>query len=332
MINIFAALRKAQGEISGILPEVLETEPTAEPEPAGPTGDQANGQGNASPLPGTLSATSGDDESLVSAVLGQPEDRAGERSQDIAFSHDRVCQLPLQVKSSSPLLPYDNTNRVAAEQYRIIRTRLVQHPKQPRLILISSGGPGDGKSVTSVNIAGALSLKGEGDVLLMDADFRRSTIHDRLGLRDSPGLAEVLSGDVSLEDALVRTEQFPRLYVVTAGQPRGNPSELLDSERWKAACEVLRSRFRYVIADSPPVASVADYELLQASFDGVIMVMRPDHTKRQQCLKALELVPKQKLIGVVMNCVPAWFLSRLTPYAGYYYGLYDRHGTYGSQG
>jgi receptor protein-tyrosine kinase len=178
------------------------------------------------------------------------------------------------------------------------------------MILISSAGPGDGKSVTAVNVAGALSLKTEANVLLADTDFRRSTIHSQLGLPAAPGLADVLSGGATLEEALIRTKQFPNLYVISAGRHCANPSELLDSTQWSTICNQLRSRFRYVIADSPPVASVADYELLQATCDGVVLVVRPDHTKRQACMKAIEIIPKDKLIGVVMNCVSEWFLAR----------------------
>src|SRR5581483_150312 len=232
----------------------------------------------------------------------------------------RMRSIPITVNGAVPLLPFDDPNSGAAEQYRIIRTRIVQHPRQPGMLLISSAGPADGKSLTAINLAGALSLKSEARVLLMDTDFRRSTIHSQLSLPLSPGLSEVLSGTAALEEAIVRVEQLPNLYVIPAGEPRPNPSELLDSTRWLTICRRLREMFRYVIADSPPVASVADYELLQAASDGIILVARPDHTNRLGFSKALELVPEAKLIGVVMNCVPEWFLGRNYYYAPYYYG------------
>ena len=232
----------------------------------------------------------------------------------------RVRTLAVHLNGAAPLLPFENIASAAAEQYRIIRTRLLQHPKQPRMLLISSAGPGDGKTITAVNLAGALSLKSESKVLLADTDFRRSTIHTQLGIEIEPGLTDVLSGAASLEEAVIRSEQFPNLYVIPAGTPRSNPSELLDSANWAAVCDRLRKTFRYVIADSPPVASVADYELLQAACDGVVMVARPDKTNRLGLFKALEVVPEAKLIGIVMNCVPDWFLGRSYYYAPYYYG------------
>jgi receptor protein-tyrosine kinase len=232
----------------------------------------------------------------------------------------QIRTLPVRLNSASPLLPFDDAQSAAAEQYRIIRTRLIQHPKQPRMLLISSAGPADGKTITAVNMAGALSLKSDAKVLLADTDFRRSTIHTQLGIEVEPGLTDVLSGAASLEEALIRCEQFPNLYIIPAGSPRSNPSELLDSANWTIICDRLRKMFRYVIADSPPVASVADYELLQAACDGVVLVARPDKTSRMGLFKALEVVPEAKLIGVVMNCVPDWFLGRNYYYAPYYYG------------
>jgi protein-tyrosine kinase len=303
MSKIFEALRKGQGEISEALPLVFEEEPQTQ----------------------TQMAPLNTDESAVLAVLGDPEPDAPVQAAPTANRSNRapevsIRRLPIHLYGSAPLLPFDNTHFAASEQYRIIRTRLIQHPKQPRMVLISSAGPGDGKSVTAVNVAGALSLKTEANVLLADTDFRRSTIHTQLGLPASPGLADVLSGAATLEEALIRTEQFPNLYVISAGEPCANPSELLDSARWRAICDELLSRFRYVIADSPPVASVADYELLQATCDGVILVARPDHTKRQIFMKALETIPKDKLIGVVMNCVKDWFGGRRDYYMPSYYG------------
>ncbi len=225
--------------------------------------------------------------------------------------------LPLALAAASPLLPFDETHWEASEQYRILRTRIIQHPKQPRVIVISSGGSGDGKSVTAINIAGALALKANAQVLLVDGDFRRSTIHAQLGLEQSPGLGDVLEGTATLQQAMVRAEQMPNLYILPAGMAKLNPVELLDSKHWADFMTVCREKFRYIIVDSPPVAAVADYTLIEASCDGVIIVARPDHTDRRMCLKALQTVAKEKLLGVALNGVQKWFLGRYT--SGDYY-------------
>ena len=195
----------------------------------------------------------------------------------------------------------------------------MQHARQPHLIVVSSPAPRDGKSVTAVNAAGALSLKSEGQVLLVDADLRKSAIHGLLGLPESPGLAEVLKGTATLEEAMVHASDFPNLFVLPAGGAVDNPVELLDSAAWRELCVQFRERFRFVILDSPPVGAVADYELLQAMCDGVILVIRPDHTDRRLCQKALENIPKARLLGVLLNCVPDWKPARHSGVDYYYY-------------
>jgi capsular exopolysaccharide synthesis family protein len=230
-----------------------------------------------------------------------------------------VRTLGIHPQEASPLLPFGKGQWRPSEQYRILRTKIGQHPKKPRLIVISSPAPGDGKSVSAINTAGALSLKSEGQVLLMDADFRKSAIHVQLGIPESPGLAEVLNGTCTLEDAVVQVQRFPNLFVLPAGSPPTNPVELLDSPAWQNLCASLRSPFRYVVVDSPPVGAVADYDLIQAVCDGVIVVVRPDHTNRRLCQKALENIPKPKFLGVLMNCVPDWKPARHAGTDYYYY-------------
>jgi len=255
---------------------------------------------------------------------GMPSQAPGSATTAAETSPTTVRTLALRIPGEVPVLPFDGDYWEANEQYRIVRTRLIHHAKQPRVIVVSSAGSGDGKTITAVNLAGALSLKTESNVLLVDGDFRRSSIHSLLGLPKDPGVADVLRGACSLEEALVHTEQLPNLYVLAAGESKGNPAELLDSSQWPALCTRLRQMFRYVILDSPPIAGVADYDLIQAVCDGVVVVLRPDHTNRQQFKAALGLIPADKLIGAVLNCVPDWFLRRYG--SPYYYGDYGHYG------
>lgn len=227
--------------------------------------------------------------------------------------------LPMRLALAAPLLPFDKSSRIS-EQYRILRTKLIQLPTQPKVMAISSPGTADGKTVTAVNLAGALALKSDVNVLLVDADFRRSTVHAKLGLPLGPGLSDVLQGNCALEGALIRTEQLDHLYILTAGAIHVNPVELLDSSRWPAVCGRLRELFRYIVVDCPPIAAVADYDLIQAACDGVIFVARPDHTKRQPLLNAIKAVPQDRMLGVIMNCVKDWFLNKNSHYDSYYYG------------
>lgn len=229
--------------------------------------------------------------------------------------HLRVRSFPLVVSESSPLLPFDSANLRAAEEYRMIRTRVLQDPRQPRMLLVSSANPQDGKSVTAINLAGALSLKTEAKVLLVDGDFRRSTIHTQLRLPQAPGLTDILLNRAELEDSVVQAEQFPNLYVLPVGTLCPSPGDLLETSAWESTRERIRELFRFIIVDCPPIGAVAEYDLLLAACDGVIVVARPDHTNLEAFLKALGTVPREKLIGVVINGVIEWFL---TPAGGTY--------------
>jgi capsular exopolysaccharide synthesis family protein len=303
MSKLFEMLFKGNGEIADVVRPLVDRQNCAPPRVGGEFKSES-----------ALAATA-----MVEAAQGSVVAKAPCLSQ--------IRTLSLHVPAPSPLLPFEKGQWRPSEQYRTLRTKLSQHPMQPHLIVISSPDSGDGKSVTAINTAGALALKSEGQVLLLDADLRRSAVHVQLGLPESPGLADVLAGACTLEDALVRTQEFPNLHVVSAGTTPANPVELLDSARWKELCAQSRDTFRYVIIDSPPIGAVADYELIQAVSDGVILVLRPDFTNRHLCLRALDFVPKTKFLGVLLNCVPDWSPAR---YAGSNYHYYSGEKSYTS--
>jgi capsular exopolysaccharide synthesis family protein len=189
------------------------------------------------------------------------------------------------------------------------------------MILVSSAMPGDGKTISALNLAAALSMQEGIRVLLVDCDFRRSSLTRLLGLQVTPGLGDVLRGDADVEASLVQTEQFPNLYFLPSGETSKNPAELLTTARWQAVKEVLCSEFRFLVIDAPPVGGVAEYELLQLASDGVLLVIREGYTNRQLLKNALEAVPQRKKLGVILNCVEDWLLWKTNSY--YYYSGKD---------
>lgn len=235
-----------------------------------------------------------------------------------AGSETRTCPVTqsIPIQPGSPMLPFHGSGERAAEQYRIIRNKILHHPEEPRVLLVSSPMPGDGKTISALNLAGALALQQGARVLLVDCDFRRGSLSKLLGIKATPGLGEILRGETAIEASLVRIEQFPNLYVMPPGDAAPNPSELLSTPAWHAIQECFRREFAFVVLDAPPVGTVADYDLLQLACDGVVLVVRPDHTNRQLWGKALETVPAAKQLGVVLNCVEEWFLWKTH---GYYY-------------
>jgi len=238
-------------------------------------------------------------------------------TQDIPAGAHRTVSL--RVSALAPIFPFSQkVHNGAAEQYRIIRTKLLHSEKKPRLILVSSACTGDGKTVTSLNIAAALTLKAGASVLLIDADLRKPAVAEFLGIPQAPGLADVLTGRACLEEAIIRAEQFANFFILPSGQAAHDASELLDSDRWQSVLQEIRSRFKYVVVDAPPAAAVADYDLLQKTCDGAVIVVRPDHTDRTACVKVLQSIPKEKFLGVVVNHVQNWLFSKSPGYYNYY--------------
>jgi capsular exopolysaccharide synthesis family protein len=333
MSKIFDALQGTRSEVSELLPSLFD-DPTPPPhlDPAAPA--TAASQSAVEQL--VVEQPVAEHIMSEKAVADQPmvEQTAAESLASVLAASPaipvaaplvpaRIRRLPLVVGSFEPLLPFENPQEQAAEQYRIARTKLSHHPKNPKMIVISSASSGDGKSFTAINLAGVLSLKGESKVLLLDADFRRSSMHSRLGLPPSPGLAEVITGECAFEDAVIQADQFPNLYILVRGDSKSiNPSELLDSPGWHSLCQKTRAEFEYIIIDSPPVAAVADFELIQVAADGTILVVRPEHTKRSACLQAIDTIPSNKFLGVLLNCAADWFLNKHSSY-GYGYGYTD---------
>jgi capsular exopolysaccharide synthesis family protein len=247
---------------------------------------------------------------IVDRVLTVPKEMDAELVPSLRAGFQGARIVDLRIPRFMPVLPFDGVHEVACEEYRKIRTRILHHPSRPRVFLVSSPCAGDGKTITAMNLGGALALKDSADVLVVDADFSRGTLQAVTGIPDSPGLGEVLTGKVSLEDAIVRASQFRRLYLLSAGHSTANPAELLDSEVWLRFMEKLRKCFGYVVFDSPPVEAVPFYARLLAACDGMLLVARPDHTGRDELNDALRNVARSKLLGVVLNCDPGWFLCR----------------------
>ena len=223
---------------------------------------------------------------------------------------DSLRSVKIRLADGVPLLPFDGSDPRAAEQYKIARTKILHHFSNPRCLVVSSVQVDDGKSVSAVNLAGCLALKAQTTVLLVDADMRRSRLAEKLGVPESPGLSEVLAGKCALEEAIVRLDPLPNLLFLPRGERPLNAAELLDSVRWRALSAVFRKEFGFVVIDAPPIGLVADYDLVQDVADGVVVVVRPDHTNRAVCLRTLAAIPPEKLIGVLINCSANWIFSR----------------------
>ena len=241
-----------------------------------------------------------------SKVDHSKSETAAVHSRVLRASPEAYRTVSLRLPAGVPVFPFDGTDTRAAEQYRMLRTTLMQHPVQPKALAVTSATSGDGKTITAVNLAGIMAIKGESRVLLIDADLRRSSVADVMGIDSDPGLANVLRGG-RLEDAIVQIEQVPKLYVLPSGSAVGvNPAELLDSTQFRSLFATLREQFSYIVVDTTPMSAVADFRLVHQVVDGAFLVLRPDHTKRSAFLKALELEPQHEILGTVINACEDW--------------------------
>jgi capsular exopolysaccharide synthesis family protein len=216
--------------------------------------------------------------------------------------------IPLdKERRNDPAIVFDKDNSAIAESFRKLRTNLqflaVDNP--PRTIVVLSSAPSEGKSTTAINIALALA-EADNNVVLVDGDMRRPSLHRYLELVGSVGFSTVLSGGASLSEVLQITK-FPRLTVLAAGPVPPNPSELLGSLAAQKTLAELRSKFDYVIVDSAPLLAVTDGAILATHADGALMITKFGETKRDQLAHAVSNLRDvgAKLLGSVFTMLPA---------------------------
>jgi capsular exopolysaccharide synthesis family protein len=231
-------------------------------------------------------------------------------------AEDRVVRWPGLDRGVMPPLLAATKDVRAEEQYRIVRTKLLYNSRKPSVIAVSSPGPGDGKTMTAIQLAATLALATEGRVLLVEADLRRPSVSKYLNATLNPGLSELLAGTATLERALYRVEPTPNLWVLAAGCHCEAPAEMLASARWHDLASTFRKTFRWIIIDTPPIGVVADFDMIEAVSDGVILVLRPDHTDRTLSFQVIRNLG-DRLIGIITNGVHDWFLWK--PYRNSYY-------------
>jgi capsular exopolysaccharide synthesis family protein len=191
---------------------------------------------------------------------------------------------------------------LAAEQYRLLRTRITQAEsgRALRTVIITSPSKGDGKSLTAANLALTMAQEFQQRVLLLDADLRRPSIHHLFGISDAPGLSDVLMGGASLDDALVSIADH-RLTVLPSGPVPTHPAELLGSSTMRRVLDTLRTRFDRVILDMPPATPLADVSVASALADGVLMIVRAGATPKPAIERALSGLDMRKVLGLVLN-------------------------------
>ncbi|MDQ0232744.1 capsular exopolysaccharide synthesis family protein [Metabacillus malikii] len=213
---------------------------------------------------------------------------------------DRKQIFNLQNRS---LISLTNPKSPIAEQFRTIRTNIQFSSVDEELqtIIVTSSGPAEGKSTTTANLAVVFAQQGK-RVLLIDADLRKPTVHYTFRTENHVGLSNVLTRQMTLEEAVSVTAQ-DKLWVLSSGPIPPNPSEVLGSKGMQALLEQAKEDYDLIILDTPPVLAVTDGQVLANQADGVVLVVSSGKTEIESAKKAKELLDsaKAKILGVVLN-------------------------------
>jgi capsular exopolysaccharide synthesis family protein len=188
------------------------------------------------------------------------------------------------------------------EQFRSLRTKILQAGErlQMRAIVVTSAGIAEGKTLTALNLAWLLAQTDGVRALVIDSDLRRPCATDYLGIDAPVGLSEILGGQLNLEDAIVRLEPAG-LHLLPGGRPRDDVAELLSGPGYERLLTEVRRMFDYIIIDAPPLGIFTDANVLMSRADGGLLVVRAGKTRYSTVEKLLDQMPRERLLGVVLN-------------------------------
>jgi capsular exopolysaccharide synthesis family protein len=205
----------------------------------------------------------------------------------------------------SRLVSFTNPASFAAEQYQGLRLTIerMSRTNGAQVIAVTSPAAGEGKTLTSINLAGALAREAEGRVLLIDADLRRPSVARSLGLGDGDtnGLADIIADPNGQLAAAARGIGSFNLSVVPAGTPGPAIHKVLRSPRLEQVLQEARKQFDVIVIDTPPLLPVFDSALLSRLVDGLLIVVAANQTPRKLLGEALNLVDPAKVLGIVFN-------------------------------
>lgn len=316
MSRLHGALNRATGGNAPILP----------PE-AGPTETAGQDAGQAAfSVPWSIDTTTADSQPRPDRH-DMDADAAAE-GRGVGFStvparHAESRPFEIAEKLVSTKLPDDATGlTLATEQYRKLAAGLhqAQSERGVKLVLVTSPNPGEGKSLTTANLALTLSESYQRRVLLVDADLRRASQHEIFGVDCDSGLSEGLGRASALRLPVI--EITPRLSLLTSGRPMADPTTALSSALMQEVLETARASYDWTIVDTAPVGMLTDAKLLAAMVDGVVLVIEAGVTAYQDAERAIDAVGRDRVFGVVLNRFTS--TSRDAKYYQSYYGRPSR--------
>ncbi len=267
MGKVYDALRKAEEQRSRRLQEAAE----------------------ANPAPGDLGAPGGA-VAAAATPFQRLRDDARPASAESGDAHNKRRIVLLQPESA------------VAEQFRSLRARIdaLAETRPLRTIAVTSTMPGEGKTMASISLAAVSAMQLGAKVVLVECDLREPTIAAALGLRLDAGITEVLVDGAPLERAIQRAPGSALDVLAVRGRP-ANPSELLSSDAFRNLITQLANRYERVILDLPPTLGLPDAKTVSGLCDGTVFVVRADETPQRDIEAALEVLGRERVLGIVMN-------------------------------
>ena len=228
---------------------------------------------------------------------------------------DQIAIEEVEVRPGSRIVMHTDPRSAGADRFRFLRMCLRELWSAGKLksLQITSPFPQDGKSTIALNLATALAEGGKRNVLLIEGDLHRPALSEQLGIETRPGLAECVEDSVTLGSALRRIEPLG-WYLLTAGELRSNPTELLQTDAFASVIQRLTPHFDWVLIDSPPIIPLTDAMSIARQTNATLLVAREGHTTRQSIEKAIAMLGRQRVLGIILNAVEG--LDRI--YSGYY--------------
>lgn len=213
----------------------------------------------------------------------------------------------------------DTMQPASREQYRRLAAGLHQAQRSNgyKVVMVASALAGEGKSLTASNLALTLSESYRRNVLLVDGDLRRPSLHVVFQVPGAPGLSDGLIA--SEEPKLPLHRLSPRLTVLPAGRPTSDPIGALTSERMRRLIDEAREVFDWVIIDTPPIGLLTDASLMSSMADGVVLVVKAESTSYEMVNRAVDLLGRDRLMGVVLNRATEMPHRSSYDYSKYYY-------------
>ena len=225
---------------------------------------------------------------------------------DISYTVTHTVTVDREVMRRNKLIAGGGeVEALVAEGYKMLRTRILQltTAEGKNTLMITGAQPGEGKTLTAINLAISIAQGVNESVLLVDADLRSPSIHRYFGLRRGEGLVDHLTKGVPIDELLINPDGMPKLVVLPGGRPIAQASELISSPLMADLVQELKHYYpnRYVLFDLPPLLTFADALAFAPVVDGIIVVVEAGKTSREDIERCQEMLKKFNILGFVLN-------------------------------